>query len=388
VIVGAVVKSGKESVTEVKTAEAKTMEYEDKVLATGKAEVLNSAELAALMSSKLKLNVQEGDRVAKGQVLGELDVSEQQQQLKAAQDALKAAEANLSNAKKAKQEAAAAVAAAEKNAAEAAAQLESTTAALQQGKASQEELTAAQQNSAQTQQALAAANAQAETLKMQDPAALQLQVDQAKAQVDAARAAVEKGKLTSPIDGVVLQVAAKSGSYVQPGVPLITVGSPDDLQVVANLSEQDINGIEAGQEAEVRWAGAPQQVVKGEVSGIAPVVSTPEMGQTETFIKVYITLEKGEVSLKPGATADVVIYRIKPRRSLLVANEALVNESEQKYIFIIDKGAAKKCAVETGENNELYTEIKQGIKSGSKVILDPSKLKDGQKVRGTGGGAK
>jgi hypothetical protein len=84
----------------------------------------------------------------------------------------------------------------------------------------------------------------------------------------------------------------------------------------------------------------------------------------------------------------VVIYRIKPRQSLQVANETLVGEGDQKSIFIVKDGAAKKCSVETGENNELYTEIKQGIKPGSKVILDPAKIKDGQKVRITGGGTK
>ena len=80
VVIGAVIKSNSDSSVEVKTAEAKTMEYEDKVLATGRVEVVNSADLAASLPTKLTLKVQEGDRVSKGQVLGELDVSEQRQQ--------------------------------------------------------------------------------------------------------------------------------------------------------------------------------------------------------------------------------------------------------------------------------------------------------------------
>lgn len=379
VVIGAVIKSNSDSSVEVKTAEAKTMEYEDKVLATGRVEVVNSADLAASLPTKLTLKVQEGDRVSKGQVLGELDVSEQRQQLKEAEDALKAAEANLANARKANQEAAASAAAAEKNVADAKARLENT--APEQFKDAQDALV-------QAEQARQAANGRLDALKMQDPDALQLQVNQAKSAVDAARSGVEKGKLKAPINGVVLEVAAKSGSYVQPGIPLITVGDPNQLQVVANLSEQDINGVKAGQDVEVRWAGAPEQVVKGEVDRIAPAVSTPEMGQTETFIKVYITIEKGEINLKPGATVDVVIYRVKPRQSLLVPNEALVGEGEAKAVFVVENGTAKKYAVQTGNSNELYTEIEQGIKEKSKVILEPDEIKDGQKVRITGGGAK
>lgn len=385
VIIGAVIKSSSESVVEVKTAEAKTMEYEDKVLATGKVEVADSVDVAPTltMPAKLTLKVEEGDQVKKGQVIAELDVSEQKQQLADAEKALDAAESALANANKAKQEIAAAKKEAEQNLALAQQGLEAVKALIQEGKAGQEELLEAQQAVAAAEQAKNAVEMQA---KGMDTSTLEFQVEQAKSAVNAARSAVEKGKIKSPIDGVVLQITAKNGSYVQPGMPLITVGKPDQLQVVANLSEQDINGVKAGQEVEVRWAGAPEQVVKGKVDRIAPVVSAPEMGQTETYIKVYITIDDG-AALKPGATVDVVIYRVKPRQSLLIPNEAIIEEGGTKTVFVVDNGTAKKVKVQTGHSNELYTEINEGIKANTKVILEPKDIEDGQKVRLTGGGA-
>ena len=340
VIIGAVIKSSSESVVEVKTAEAKTMEYEDKVLATGKVEVADSVDVAPTltMPAKLTLKVEEGDQVKKGQVIAELDVSEQKQQLADAEKALDAAESALANANKAKQEIAAAKKEAEQNLALAQQGLEAVKALIQEGKAGQEELLEAQQAVAAAEQAKNAVEMQA---KGMDTSTLEFQVEQAKSAVNAARSAVEKGKIKSPIDGVVLQITAKNGSYVQPGMPLITVGKPDQLQVVANLSEQDINGVKAGQEVEVRWAGAPEQLVKGEVKRIAPVVSAPELGQTETHIKVYITIDDG-AALKPGATVDVVIYRVKPRQSLLIPNEAIIEEGGTKTVFVVDNGTAKR----------------------------------------------
>ena len=382
VIVGAVIKSNSESVVEVKTAEAKTMEYEDKVLATGKVEVLGSVDVASTLTvpAKLALKVEEGDQVSKGQVLAELDVTEQKQQLADAEKALDAAESALANAKKVKDEAAAA----QKKLAAAQQKLETVQKLVAENKASQEELAAAQQEFAAAQQAQSAAEMKAQ---FTDISSLEMQVEQARSAVDTARSAVEKGKIKSPIDGVVLQVHVKSGSYAQMGAPILTVGNPDQLQVVANLSEQDIRGVKTGQEVEVRWAGAPEQVVKGKVDRIAPTVSSPEMGQTETYIKVYITIDDG-AALKPGATVDVVIYRVKPRQSLLIPNEAITEEGETKSVFVVDNGTAKKVTVQTGHSNELYTEINGGIKANTKVVLEPKDIKDGQKVRLTGGGAK
>jgi HlyD family secretion protein len=398
VVIGAVIKTNSVSTVNVKTAEAKMMEYEDKVLATGSVDVVDSADLVASLPGKLTLKVQEGDRAEKGQVLAELDVSEQRQQLadaeddlQKAEDGLQKAEANLANARKGREEAAAAVENTGTILAEAKQNLDAVRALFQEEKATQEQLDVAQQAYDEAEKGQKAASA----VEAPDPASLALGVEQAKAKVDAARtavktarSAVEKGKLTAPIDGVVLQIAAKDGSYVQPGMPLITIGDPDQLQVVANISEQDINGVEVGQKVEVRWAGAPEELVKGEVSRVAPVVSgpSPQMGQTETSIKVYISIENGE-ALKPGATVDVVIYRVTPRQSLLIPNEAITEEGESKTIFVVEDGAAKKVNIQTGHSNELYTEIKKGIKENAMVILEPQDIEEGQKVRLTGGAA-
>jgi len=83
-----------------------------------------------------------------------------------------------------------------------------------ENKASPEELAAAQQEFAAAQQAQSAAEMKAQ---FTDISSLELQVEQARSAVDTARSAVEKGKIKSPIDGVVLQVFAKSGSYAQMG---------------------------------------------------------------------------------------------------------------------------------------------------------------------------
>lgn len=222
VIIGAVIKSNNDSMVEVKTAEVEKMEYEDKVLATGTVEVVDSAEVASSLPSKLTLKVQEGDRVEKGQVLAELDVSEQKQQLKEAEDALQKAEdglqkaeANLANARKGREEAAAAVKNAGTMLAEAKQNLDAVKSLFQEKKATQEQLDVAQQAYDEAEKAQKAAS----SVEVPDPASLALGVEQAKAQVDAARSAVkaarsavEKGKLTAPIDGVVLQIAATDSS--------------------------------------------------------------------------------------------------------------------------------------------------------------------------------
>ncbi|MGB9793303.1 MAG: hypothetical protein ACPLRU_04705, partial [Desulfofundulus sp.] len=111
--------------------------------------------------------------------------------------------------------------------------------------------------------------------------------------------------------------------------------------------------------------------------------------ESESVVKVYIAITKGGKYLKPGATVDVVIYRVKPHRSLLIPNEALFSAGRGKRaVFIVEGGRARRRLVTVGYSNELYTEIRSGITAGERVILTPRGLKEGQAVRQIGGEGK
>lgn len=107
----------------------------------------------------------------------------------------------------------------------------------------------------------------------------------------------------------------------------------------------------------------------------------------EHVVRVCIEFDqksKGPLPL-PGATVDVFIYRVKPREALLVPNEAVIEEGKKKYVFNVEKKVARKLTVTVGVGNELFTEIKSGLKPGDRVILNPKDLEDGQPVRAAGG---
>jgi multidrug efflux pump subunit AcrA (membrane-fusion protein) len=77
---------------EVKVATAEERIFENKVLATGKVEATNRVEVVAPFAARLlTLKVKEGDRVAAGQVLGELDTTDVEESVKEAEAALAAA---------------------------------------------------------------------------------------------------------------------------------------------------------------------------------------------------------------------------------------------------------------------------------------------------------
>lgn len=383
------------SATEVKVAAAEERLFENKVLATGRVETTRQVEVVAPFAARLvTLKVKEGDRVTAGQVLGELDTADVEERVKEAEAALAAAEAELAaalnpgtpeeiaQAKAALDAAAAGADAAQKK-------LERYRYLFEQDAAPQAELEAAEIEYTRAQAELAAAEARLAALTDIDAdtiAVYRARVDQARTAVENARRAVKKGRLTSPVAGVVLHKTAKEGDYLQPGAPVLTIGDPGTLQVVADLSEQDVSGVTAGQGVEINWIGSPNKTWRGEVSRVAPAVTRKMDREAENIVRVYITLNKTD--LLPGATVDTIIHRVKPHKALLVPTEAVVEAGETEVVFAVEKGKARRKAVVTGGSNELYTEIRSGLKPGARVILKPEDLEDGQPVHVAGGAKK
>ncbi|MEW6448668.1 MAG: efflux RND transporter periplasmic adaptor subunit [Bacillota bacterium] len=379
--------------TEVKVATAEERLFENKVLATGKVETTRQVEVVAPFAARLvSLKVKEGDRVAAGQVLGELDTADVEDRVREAEAALAAAEAELAAALTpgAPEEIAQAKAALEAGRAVADAaqkKLKRYRQLFDQEAASQAELEAAEMEYKKAQAEVASAEARLAALTKTDAdtiAVHRARVEQARVSLENARRAVEKGRLTSPITGVVLQKAVKEGDYLQPGLSVLTIGDPGRLQVVVDLTEQEVSGVAPGREVEINWTGSPDKTWHGKVSRVAPAVTKRMERDTENTVRVYVALDK--TGLLPGANVDTIIHRVKPHKALLVPTEAVVEIDKAKVVFAVEEGKARRHRVITGGSNELFTEIRSGLKPGAKVVLNPKDLKDGQPVRA--GGAK
>jgi HlyD family secretion protein len=393
VVVGAsVARSLHKPATSVKTAVVEQMQFQDDVLLSASVRAVEQEQLVAHFGARLlRYNVAEGDSFAAGQVLAELDAADVERQAREAQAALRVAEAQRDqayNPSAQDMEQAAAEQAASQAAYDAAnGKLERCQFLLDQGAASRAELEAAQAEQANALAALKAASARLAALKNPDPRKLAIadaQAEQARAAAESAASIVERGRLTAPFDGVVLQKIPSEGSYLQPGALVLVVARPGHLQVEADLSEQDIGGIATGQNADVQWSGQPGKTWQATVSRIAPAV-TKSSAQSENVIRVYLDFPTNPDGLLSGASVDVTIHRITPHEALLVPNEALLGSGAARTLFVVAGNRAYRREVKAGYANELYTEILSGVNSGDHVVLEPGDLQDGQPVKDTGG---
>lgn len=209
----------------------------------------------------------------------------------------------------------------------------------------------------------------------------QMAVEQAKAQLDAARTQYQNARentiLTSPINGVVTARNYDPGD-MSGSLPILSVGqiSPA-VKAVINVTENDLTLVRQGMEAAVRFDAFPDSEFRGTVTRISPAVDPA----TRTFAtEITISNPKGEI--KPGLFAYVTLD-FGSRSNVVVPDRAVVKQtgSGNKFVYVYKGGKVSFNFVELGRRLNDGYEIISGVADGDSVVISgQTRLADGVSV--------
>ncbi len=213
----------------------------------------------------------------------------------------------------------------------------------------------------------------------------QSELEQVHAGIAAAQQRLNRFVLHAPIDGVVLRRDREPGEVVRPGDTVFTIGQPSPLWAVADVDEQDIPLVVAGQTALIRADAFPGQVLEGRVAELTPLGDPVRQSY-----RVRIALPE-DTPLRVGMTVETNIVVRRDDDAVLIPFAALVQGAGGSHVFVVEDGAARRRAVETGVIGDLTVEVRSGVAPGERVIVGPpATLADGTAVQvrdGTSGGA-
>ena len=113
-------------------------------------------------------------------------------------------------------------------------------------------------------------------------AAARAQVEQARSALALARSRLKEMTLTAPVAGVVLRKNLEAGETASPGVPILTLMDPTDVWVRAYIPEEEVGRIKIGDRARVTVDAYAGRVFAGRISEIASEAEfTPKNVQTK-----------------------------------------------------------------------------------------------------------
>jgi len=190
----------------------------------------------------------------------------------------------------------------------------------------------------------------------------------------------------SPISGEVLRVPQESERVVTAGTPLLEIGDPARLEIVAELLSSDAVKVAPGAAALIDdWGG--EQALRATVRLVEPFGFTKisALGVEEQRVNVLLDFAEPRQAwqrLGHGYRATVRIEVWRSADVLRVPIGALFRSGNRWAVFSVDEGGhARLTPVEIGRINDEFGELREGLPLDARVILHPSdKVADGVRV--------
>lgn len=345
--------------TAVEVAEVTKGAMSTEYSVNGKVVADNEVQVFPMLAGQvLTLSVSEGDKVAKGQTLMNVDtssVTSTMSSLRESYNATKTAtEKAIENAQIGVEQAQLAV--------------ENTEALLEAGAAAEQDLTKAKQGLAQAQTGVQQARAQ----QAASLAQIQASMDQINKQAS-------YGTVTAPCAGTVTAVNVVQGGMASSAQPAVVIAEDSRVKINASVSEDVFAGLHTGDSA-----GVQISVLSDEVKS-AKIVSLPAAANQQTNLyDVSVSVPSGtEPAI--GAFATVIFYTDRRENTLSVPTDCvLTGNDNERYLFTVDESGttAARVTVETGLVGKTNTEITSGLNEGDRVVVKgQSYLSDGSAVR-------
>ena len=206
---------------------------------------------------------------------------------------------------------------------------------------------------------------------------LQMEYDVARQEVAEAEWRLAKTVIRAPFSGRVTERFITLGQHLRPGDELFTVADYDPLVARIYLPERDVFELEEGREVRITLAANAEFSFTGRIRQIAPVVDTA----TGT-VKVTVEAVRPPAGVRPGAFVSIGIVREQHPTALLLPRESVIRELRAAHVFVTEDNAAVKKAVELGLEEGDMVEVLSGVAEGDKVVVaGQGGLDDGQRIK-------
>jgi membrane fusion protein (multidrug efflux system) len=214
--------------------------------------------------------------------------------------------------------------------------------------------------------------------RARDEAAANLKA--AEAAVALAQARLARTVIRAPFAGTVGIRSVSVGDYVKDGQDLVNLEDIDRLKVDFRLPEADAPRLTVGQAVKLDSDTVPGKAFNARVTAIDPQVDAA--GRS---IRVRAELANSGRLLRPGMFVRVSL-EFGPREGvLLVPEEALVPSGSDQFVFRVVPGEPAKVArvgVDTGVRRDGRVEIRKGLAAGDQVVVAGQlKIRDGAAVK-------
>lgn len=222
-------------------------------------------------------------------------------------------------------------------------------------------------------------------------ATLEAQLSQAQAAYNAAKDQLSFCTVTSPANGVIGEIPFRVGSLVGPSLPtpLTTVANTSTMFAYFSMSEKDLlemsrqhgskdAAVKAFPQVQLKLVDGTLYDYSGTVKAISGVIQS-----ATGSVQIRADFQNPQNILRSGGTATIVIPN-QMSDALMVPQKATWAVQDKRFVYIVDKDNVARTTEITvlPEHDGSNYVVTSGLNEGDRIVIEGvAKLKDGTKIK-------
>ncbi|MDD3323044.1 MAG: efflux RND transporter periplasmic adaptor subunit [Paludibacter sp.] len=190
---------------------------------------------------------------------------------------------------------------------------------------------------------------------------------------------LDDATIKSPLTGIITQKFVEQGSFINMGSPIATIVDISSLKIKLNVSESNVYELKKGDLAKITTDVYPNNTFEAKISFISPKGDAAHNYEVELEIK-----NNHDHPLKAGTYVNVNIKIQADKQALYIPRTALMGGMSNASVYLAqgNKAVLRKINVRTGDDK--YLEVVSGLSNDDKVITAGQvNLSDGKTIKAT-----
>lgn len=212
-----------------------------------------------------------------------------------------------------------------------------------------------------------------------DRGVAEAKLKEAQAAADSARRRIAQAEIRAPMSGVIYNLTARAGAYLNPGDPIANVGRLDRLRVRVYVDEPELGRVAAGQAVRITWDALPGVTWEGRVERLPTeivAIGARQVGE------VIVIIENTNGRLVPGTNINAEIRTNLASDALTIPTAAIRREGGNTGVYVLKDGRIAWQKVARGATSATRSQISSGLRENDAVALPGERtLRPGDAVK-------
>lgn len=200
-----------------------------------------------------------------------------------------------------------------------------------------------------------------------------------KSKMEVAAAQLKKTEIRAPFEGMIGIIDVGPGSFVQTNQELVTLVDQTPIKVKFGIPGKFVNDVGIGQAVELKVDACKDRIFRGIVEAVDSHVDP-----TTNSVSLRASIPNEDGVLKAGLFASVSLVVGEQGGTITVDEAAVERMGEQEFVWVVDRGKARRVGILTGSREHGRIEVIAGLKEGQVVVVAGQlRLSEGRWVKVT-----